>query len=171
LSIAATLSLNARLAVALHLFAGYCHCRGLNYPDIDQYIEHMWGFITLSLPEGGGGFDAWEKSRPELVDSGMGWNLLERVADHLAERRVNEAEFHSALMNCTEVLYGSLFGVAEDAASRNYVSKLADAATQVGAAWPDLATFESSKWAVRTWGNPLTVVEMARWRDADKNHS
>ncbi|VTS06825.1 unnamed protein product [Tuwongella immobilis] len=39
------LSQRARLAVALHLFRGYCDRRSLHHPEIDRYLGHLWEFV------------------------------------------------------------------------------------------------------------------------------
>jgi hypothetical protein len=162
----ASLSLTARLGVALHLFAGYCRRRGLDHPAIGRYIEHMWAFTVV--PGGGVDLDQWESGRPDLVDAGLGYELPEGFADHLAERGVAEPEFRSALMHCTEVLYSSLWGAADNAGSLREVAGLAAIALQAGVAWPDLSAFAASPWLGGGWSGPLTAEELARWRNADK---
>jgi hypothetical protein len=164
----ASLSLTARLGVALHLFAGYCCRRGLDHPEIGRYIEHMWAFAAL--PGGGVGFEEWEWGRPDLVDAGLGYDWPADFAAYLAEQGMAEAEFRAALMHCTEVLYSSLWAAADDAGSLRDVAGLAAIALQAGAAWPDLSPFAASQWAGGGWAGRLTPEELARWRAADKRH-
>jgi hypothetical protein len=154
------------LGVALHLFAGYCRCRRLEHPEIGRYIEHMWAFIAL--PGGGVGFGEWDSSQPDLVAAGLGFECPEYLADLLARQGVAEPEFVAALMHCTEVLYGSLFGAADNAGSLRDVAALADIALAAGAAWPDLSAFAASPWAGGGWGRRLSTEELARWQSAER---
>jgi hypothetical protein len=162
--------LTARLGVALHLFAGYCRCRGLDHSEIGRYIEYMWAFVAL--PGGGVGFDEWEFSRPDLVDAGLGYDDWPAgLSEHLAHQGVAEAEFRAALMHCTEVLYSSLWAAADNAGSLRDVAGLADIALPAGAAWPDLSAFAASPWVGGGWGGRLSAEELARWRAADQRHA
>jgi hypothetical protein len=165
----AALSLTARLGVALHLFAGYCRCRGVDHPEVGRYAEHMWAFVAL--PGGGVGFDEWQAATPALVDAGLGYEWPAGFVAHLAARGVAESEFRSALMHCTEVLYGSLFGAADDAGSLRDLAGLAAIALSAGGAWPDLSVFATSPWVGGGWGGRLAADELARWRAAGQRHA
>lgn len=129
----------------------------------------MWAFAAL--PGGGVGFEEWEWGRPDLVNTGLGWEWPEGFAGYLAARGVAESEFRCALMHCTEVLYSSLWGAADDAGSLRDVAELATIALQVGAAWPDLSVFATSPWVGGGWGGWPTAEELARWRTANKRHA
>lgn len=158
------LSLSARVGVALHLFANYCRCRGIDHFEVGRYIEHMWGF--LALPGAGVGFEEWEADTPDLVDVGLGDELPDGLATYLAERVVSESEFRTALMHCTEILYGSMFAAADNAGSLRDLTSLAAIVVPAGAAWPDLSVFASSLWDRGGWGGKLTANELAAWRAA-----
>ena len=164
LSEVVSLSLTARLGVALHLFAGYCRRRGLEHPELARYIEHMWGFAAL--PGGGVGFDEWEFGRPALVNTGLGYDYPEGFEAYLATTGVSQPEFRAALMHTTEVLYGSLWGAADNSGSLRDVEALADIALVSGAAWPDLSAFADSRWVGGGWGGRLSPQQLARWRSA-----
>jgi hypothetical protein len=164
LSEVAFLSLTARLAVALHLLAGYCRRRGIDHPELDRYIEHMWGFAAL--PGGGEGFEEWEFSHPALVDAGLGYEYPEGFEACLAASGVSGPEFRAALMHTTEVLYGSLWAAADNAGSLRDVKGLAAIALAAGAAWPDLSAFAESRWVGGGWGGRLSPEQVARWRSA-----
>lgn len=155
--------------MALHMFEGFCRCRGLDHPEIGRYIEHMWAFAAL--PGGGVGFDEWEFGSPDLVDAGLGHEWPAGLSEQLAHKGVAEAEFRAALMHCTEFLYSSLWGAADNAGSLREVAGLADIALGAGAAWPDLSAFTASQWAGSEWGGRLSAEEMARWRAADQRHA
>lgn len=165
----ASLSLTARLGVALHLFAGYCRSRGVDHPEVGRYVKYMWEFIAL--PGGGTGFDEWHSAAPDLVDTGLGYEWPEGFAGHLAERAVAESEFRAALMHCTEVLYSSLFGAADNSGSLRDVAGLAAIALSARVAWPDLSAFAASQWDRGGWGRRLTADELSRWRAAGRWHA
>jgi hypothetical protein len=164
LSEVALLSLTARLGVALHLFDGYCRCRGLHHPELVRYIEHMWGFA--SLPGGGDGFEDWEFGHPALVDTGLGYEYPEGFETYLAATVVSEPEFRMALMHTTEVLYGSLWAAADNAGSLRDVKGLASIALAAGAVWPDLSAFAEDRWLGGGWGGRLNPEQLAQWRSA-----
>jgi hypothetical protein len=169
LSEVATLSLIARLGVALHLFAGYCRCRGIDHPEVGRFVEHMWAFAAL--PGGGEGFEDWLLDRPDLAESGLGYEWPSGFAEYLRSHGVAEEEFRSALMHCTEVLYGSLYTAADDAGSLRDVAALGAIALRAGAAWPDLSPFAASLWVGGGWGGRLSTEELAPWRAAGQRHA
>jgi hypothetical protein len=144
LSEVAALSLTARLAVALHLFAGYCRRRGLDHPELAQYIEHMWGFAA-AWQGGGEGFDEWYFGRPDLAEAGLGYEYPEGFETYLATTGVSEQEFRAALMHTTEIVYSSLFSVADNAGSLQDLEGLAGIALAAGAVWPDLSAFAGAR--------------------------
>jgi hypothetical protein len=113
------LSLSARIAIALHLFRGYCNRRGLNHPDIDRFVEHLWEFIAL--PPGGVGFDHWVKREPPLTFVGLGDGLSPEFDSVIRAAGVSAAEFRQALSCTTEVLYSTMYGAADEAGSRQYI--------------------------------------------------
>ena len=164
LSEVAELSLTARVCVALHLFTGYCRCRGLDHPEVARYLEHMWGFAAL--PGGGQGFEEWEFSHPALVDVGLGCEYPDGFEAYLATKGVPASEFRAALMHATEALYGSLWGAADDAGSLRDVRELAGIALAAGSAWPDLSAFAESRWVGDGWGSRLSREQLARWQSA-----
>ncbi|HVK19210.1 MAG TPA: hypothetical protein VM533_19915 [Fimbriiglobus sp.] len=150
------------MAVALHLFEGYCKSRGLDHPEITAYVDYLWRFIGLSRPEA---FESWEAEQPPLVGVGLGDEFPAGVEDHLRVHGVPEAEFRWVLENTTEVLFGSMYGAADDKGSRLHLAALADLVAPFGVPWPDIRRFVASRWTDRGgWGEVLSVDELARWR-------
>jgi hypothetical protein len=161
------LSLSARIAIALHLFRGYCNRRGLDHLEIDRFVEHLWDFITL--PAGGGGFGDWKKREPPLTYVGLGDDLPPEFDSVLGAASVSAAEFRQVLTCTTEVLYSTMHGAADEKGSRQYLSELASVAESVGAEWPDMSCFSESKWSdCHGWGNRPSEQELAVWRRAGR---
>ncbi|MBI1915264.1 MAG: hypothetical protein HYS12_11075 [Planctomycetes bacterium] len=158
----ASLSLPARLAVALHLFTGYCRHWGLDHPELSSFVEHLWAYMQVR----GDTFEAWYSRRPPLVEAGMGWDYPDGFKDYLASRGVPEAEFHRVLWATTEILYFSLFGAADDTGSLSLLNELASVATARGVRWPNLAPFASSLWVGGGGGQCLSDEELSQWRAA-----
>src|SRR4051794_7546304 len=100
----AALSLRARLALALRVFADYCDRRGLVHPEIAAYLGHMWR--SLAVGNAGEGFDEWVSGETPLVPAGLGDEYPPGFEEVLTARGVSESEFRQALRCTTEVLYG-----------------------------------------------------------------
>jgi hypothetical protein len=150
------------LALALHLFRGYCKRRGVEHPDVDRYVDYLWEFIGFDDPEA---FGRWVKKEPPLVAAGLGCEFRTAFKQVLAAAGVSEKEFQQALMSCTEVLYTSMYGACDDEGSKRYLSELADIAVPLGVKWADIRRFAASRWEdEHGWGKPLTPQELAQWR-------
>jgi hypothetical protein len=159
------LSLSARIAIALHLFRAYCSRRGLNHPEIDRFLEHLWDF--LALPVGGGGFELWRRREPPLTHVGLGDDFPPDFDPVLKVAGVSATEFRHALACTTEVLYSSMYGAADEKGSWNFLSQLANVAESVGAKWPDINCFADSNWSDgHGWGQRLSAQELVDWRNA-----
>jgi hypothetical protein len=161
------LSLSARIAIALHLFRGYCNRRGLDHPEIDRFVEHLWEFIAL--PIGGGGFEPWRKREPPLTHVGLGDDYPPGFEAVLRVAGVSAAEFRQVLACTTEVLYSSMYAAADEEGSRQYLSELAAVAESVGVEWPDMNCFAGSKWSDgHGWGQRPSERELAEWKSAGR---
>jgi hypothetical protein len=161
------LSLSARIAIALHLFRGYCNRRGLNHPEVDRFAEHLWEFIAL--PPGGGGFEPWRMREPPLTYTGLGDDFPPDFETVLTSAGVSAAEFRRVLSCTTEVLYSTMYGAADEKGSRQYLSELAGVAESVGAEWPDMSCFSESKWSDgHGWGKRPSEQDLAEWLRAGR---
>lgn len=159
------LSLQARLAIALCLFAGYCQRRGLVHPEVTAYLDYLWRFIGLS--DSPGEFDQWEADRPDLVEVGLGYEYPLGFEALLEAVKVPEREFRKAVCWTTEVLYSSMYAATDELGSRRYVGRLAELAASFGVEFPSIQPFEKSRWSDRHgWGARLSSEELAAWRAA-----
>ncbi len=157
------LSLRARLAIALRLFAGYCEGRGLRHPEVAAYLDYLWWFVGLSGSTEA--FGEWSGAEVPLVGAGLGYEYPPGFEAFLAARGVPETEFRRAVCAATEVLYGSLYGAADEPGSRRFVGELAALVAPHGVPFPDLAPFAGSRWADgHGWGRLVGPEELASWR-------
>ena len=159
----AALSLRARLAIALRLFAGYCERRRVDHPAVGAYLDYFWWFVGMDGSTEA--FGKWSAAEPPLVGAGLGWEWPEGFADHLAARGVPEPEFRRAVCSASEVLYGSLYGACDEPGSRRFVGELAALVHPHGVPFPDLRPFDGSGWADgHGWGRLVGPQELAAWR-------
>jgi len=157
------LSLRARLAIALRLFAGYCEHRGLEHPEITAYLDYLWRFIAL----GGSAeaFGEWEASQPALIETGLGYEYPAGFEEFLAACEVPEREFRRAVGLTTEVLYTSMYAAADEPGSRRFLGELANLAGAFGVGFPDTRHFAESRWSDgHGWGSRPSPEEVAAWR-------
>jgi hypothetical protein len=159
------LSLRARLAIALRLFAGYCERRGLAHPEVVAYLEYLWRFINLpGTPEA---FRQWEADQPPLIQTGLGWEYPPGFGALLTTRGVPEREFRQAVRCTTEVLYGSLYGAADELGSRRFVGELAALVGPLGVSVPDIQPYTASRWSDgHGWGATPSTETLVTWRGA-----
>ena len=157
------LSLRARLAIALRLFAGYCERRELDHPEVVAYLDYLWRFVGV----GGSteAFGQWTADEPPLVGTGLGWEYPPGFEAFLAARGVPNQEFRQAVCCTTEVLYGSIYAAADELGSRCHVSQLATLVNPLGVAIPDTRPFLKSRWNDgHGWGSIPSAEELAAWR-------
>lgn len=164
------LSLSARIAIALHLFRGYCKRRGLNHPETDRFVEHLWEFIAL--PVDGSGFKAWVKREPPLTHTGLGCGFPTGFESVLKAAGVSAEEFRQVLECITGVLYSSMYAAADEEGSRRYLLELASVAEAAGVEWPDMNCFAGSNWSdSHGWGQRPSAQDLAEWRRAGRGSS
>ncbi len=149
----------------MRLFAGFCERRGLDHPEVAAYLDYLWRFIALSGSTEA--FGRWAEEEPPLVGSGLGWEYPPGFESFLAARGAAEGEFRRALCCTTEVLFGSLYGAADESGSRRFVGELAGLVEPLGVSFPDTRQFARSRWADGWgWGSDLSAEELAAWRCA-----
>lgn len=157
------LSLRARLALALRLFAGYCELRGLHHPEVAAYLDYLWRFI--GMPGSSEAFGRWTADEPPLVGAGLGWEYPPGFVGLLADCGVPEREFRRVLGYTTEILFGSLYGAADEAGSRRFLTELANVVAPLGVRFPDTEPFAGSRWSDGGgWGAVPSVEELGVWR-------
>jgi hypothetical protein len=158
------LSLVARIAVALHLFSDYCKRRGLSNLEIDRFIDHLWRFLTVPVSED---FRTWAASEPPLTNTALGFEFPPEFEAFLVDRNVPPNEFRSILANTAEVLYTCMYGAADEPGSRIHLLRLASEVELWGVKMRNLDAVSSSRWADGNGrGEPLSIEDVAKWRDS-----
>ncbi|WP_422927253.1 hypothetical protein [Singulisphaera sp. PoT] len=164
------LSLRARLAVALRIFATYCDERSLSHPDIDRYLDYLWEFIGQY---GGSGSPScrWIKEEPSLIQAGLGYSYQDEFEAALREAEVSITTFRKVLVSTTKVLYSSLYGAADEKKSSHYMQKLELHVGSMGVPLVDTRIFNASRWSDNNgWGNVPSGEELATWRGLFLRH-
>src|SRR5262249_4689743 len=145
----------------------YCHRRGLDHPEIDRFVNHLWEF--MALPADGGGFDPWEKRQPALMGVGLGDDFPPGFDSVLKSAGESGAEFRQVLESATEVLYSSMYAATDEEGSRRYLFWLGSVAESVGVVWPDMRCFSGSKWSdCHGWGKRPSEQEIVEWKSAGR---
>ncbi len=159
------LSLQARLAIALWLFARYCEKPGLEHPEITAFSDYLWEF--LALPSSAEALNDWASRCPPLVGNGLGEQLPSGFEAFVTGQGVSISKFQQAVTCTTEILYGSMYAAANDWESRRYFDSLAEMAVASGVPFPDMQPFSGSLWSEgHGWGARLSPEELAAWRVA-----
>lgn len=156
------LSLNARLAVALHCFENYCRVHGLRSSAIDAFLDYMWEHPCIASPNE---FTAWERARIPLVSVGLGDPFPPDVEQVLQQAGVSPKEFRELLENTVEIVFGSFYGAADDQGSIRHLEAVLSIATASAIVPPSAAMFAQSLFADRHgWGQQLSRPLRDAWR-------
>ena len=160
LDICKSLSLTARLGIALRLFEKYCNDTEINDDSIDEFLDYLWKWPFVS--NGEIDFSDWEKRRPWLVDIGLGEPLGDSLSS-LNYANIKESSFRVVVSSVVEILWGSFWGEAEDELSLNCLSELIQATNPNSL--PAVTPFKISKFKDNNgWGNSLTNEDVDFWR-------
>ena len=156
------LSLCARLAIVLRLFAGYCEKRQLKHPEIEIYLEYLWWFVGMIQESSE--FDRWCEAQPIILETGLGYEYPSGFERHLASQNIPEPEFRHLICYTTEILYGSLFSACDEPGSRSYLTQIAIIVEKYGVTFPCITPYECSLWEPSGWGTSPTAAELPDWR-------
>lgn len=154
-----SLSLTARVALALLIFERFCSERLLRSAHVEEFLTHLWQWPQITGPDQ---FTPWEAARPALVNYGLGDELPEIVAQEIALAGVPEKQFRTLVSGVVEILWGSFWGAASDKLS---FESLRTVVVQVESALlPSLTPFRCSRFSDRNgWGVMLSAEEYASW--------
>jgi hypothetical protein len=158
----AALSLTARLAVALHCFAGYCRARAIDHPAVGAFLDHLWAFPAISGYEE---FRPWEKNHPSLIHVALGDEYPRWFREFLESTGIPADEFRELIGNVVEIIFGSFYGAADNRGSLKCLRKVVSIVRKHGITAPPRKRFANSRFRDGCgWGIPLTMLERDKWR-------
>ena len=161
---ASSLSLVARLGVALCCFERYCRSVGLETKSIQDFLSYMWEWPLMMAP---GWFEDWEATRTSLVDFGLGEALPGDVEPALRDRGLDPVEFRSLVEATVEVIWGSFYAASDDLGSLKDLAQVISICERRGIQPPTLAVFAESRFKDgHGWGDRISKDQRDRWRAA-----
>jgi hypothetical protein len=154
------LSINARLAAALHALTQVVRRTGLAHADVTALIDHVWSWPCV----GPDTFDAWYAFEfPALPAPGD--ELASDLQQECRRVGVDPADLRQLLEHTAEIVYHGLFSVADNAESLAHLTMVEAIASRYGAALPPAALFAESPWSAHHgWGSKLLPTDVDRWR-------
>ena len=160
-----TLSLTARLAIALHCFRDYCRKLGLQHVEIERLLDDLWEFPVDNVRER---WDEWEHGHPVLLYVGLGDAWPEGFEEFLRSNNVDPDDFRPLITGVVEVVFSSFYAAADDKESMEHLRNVLTIVTAVGVEPRPLERFASSRFADgHGWGKPLTITERDEWRGTE----
>jgi hypothetical protein len=154
------LSMNARLAAALLISTRWLERVGIHDSELDALVEHLWAWLTVTPDT----FDAWYESEPALVLVGLGGELPDRLTANCTAHGIEPERLAALLRGLTEIVYGSLFGAADDEGSLAELGTVAAVVGQHGLALPPSGLFADSP--ISEGRARMDPARVHRWRHA-----
>lgn len=160
---AKSLSLIARLAVALHCFEGCCNAWGLESPLIREFLDYMWEWpvkMTAAC------FGEWESKSAALVEFGLGGEIPGELKGLPENAGVTKDLFGHLTQNTVEIIWGSFYGASDNEGSLEELASVMAVASACGFTPPALEEFGESRFKDKHgWGCVLTREQRDRWRN------
>lgn len=154
------LSLTARMAIALLVFERFCKERQLEGRLLVEFSDHLWKWPLIDGPDQ---FDPWEKSRPELVNFGLGDEASNELASVLESASLEESEFRQIVEGVVEILWASFWGAAEDELSIQALQTVIKRSNM--SHLPSLTPFKFSRFSDGNgWGEKISLQDCEFWR-------
>ncbi|MFO6423543.1 hypothetical protein [Motilimonas sp. KMU-193] len=155
-----SLSLTARVCIALKIFERFCQQQSLHHSTITEFCDYLWQWPLIDDPEQ---FEPWESSRPYLVNFALGDASHAEMDTLLSQANISEHTFREIVGGIAQILWGSFWGACEDEASLNCLHQviLHSSVTDL----PNLTPFRFSKFCDNSgWGFKLTPEDVTYWR-------
>lgn len=151
------LSINARSAVALLVCEEYFRKYEMEDRLTRDFLEHLWEWPVVK------DFEAWEKSRPSLVNYGLGEDASPELLKIVSGAGLDERKIREIISNTVEVLWGSFWGAAEDNQSFKALIGCIESSGLVKL--PVLTPFKFSTFSDGDgWGIAITTQDRDYWR-------
>jgi hypothetical protein len=155
------LSINARLAAALHAFTQVVRRTGLAHADVTALIDHLWSWPCI----GPDGFAAWYAFDSPTLLMAPDDELTSDLEQECRRVGVDPADLRQLLEHTAEIVYGRLFSRPDDAGSLAHLATVETTALRYGVTLPPAALFADSPWSARHgWGQPMSPTDVDRWR-------
>lgn len=158
-SVYRSLSLKARLAVALVCFERFCAKAGLHHPELTVFFEHMWALPSADS------FPAWDSHKDGLVGVGLGDPFSPAIISLLDVSGVPQHTLRELLMHTVEIVFGSAYGQSDDTGSLQDLEAVLRITSGAGVVPPPAQSFSSSLFSEREgWGAPVSPQTATAWR-------
>ena len=159
-----SLSLTARLAVALRCFASYCDLKDLHHPSIGALLNDLWEVPVIDSQR----WDDWENNHPPRVQTALGDDWPEHFEEFLVQHGTNPEQLRSLISAVVEIVFSSFYGAADDELAHRYVSKVLQIVGPLNVNPPPPSLFVESQFRDRGgWGRPISLAERDSWRFAE----
>lgn len=163
------LSLTARMAIALLTFEIFCKENDLQIDQIKEFSDYLWQWPLIDGPDQ---FEPWQKSRPELVNYGLGDEASNELLNELELRGLCEHRFRNIVGSLVGILWSSFWGVSEDEFSLKNLRNVISSCKIEPLPLPVLTPFRFSLFSDEGgWGKKLTMEDRDFWRSCmNKQH-
>lgn len=105
-----SISLQARLAIALRCFEDYCDTLGLHHPEVTKMFDYFWGYFTVGTAAGMNWL-AWTRSEPKITRVGEASSVgLDDFKALLLSKGVDQEEFRALVFNTENTLFHIFYG-------------------------------------------------------------
>lgn len=159
---ASDLSFTAQSSIALNIVERYFKKIGFKHPQVDEFFAHLWEFPIIGNSEK---FSSWEARRGDLVDFGLTDDLPDDLEECLAHLPINEEELFKIVEAPVEILWGNFFNEPNKETSLGYLKSSLELAEREGLIFPNIATYQQSKWIDQNgWGKSVDAETRDCWR-------
>jgi hypothetical protein len=132
-----SLSLKARLAVALYCVERFCEATGLQHPKLASFLNHMWELPSCTS------FPNWDSRKDDLVLAGLGDSIPADIVSVLSSVDVPEQSFRQLVENVVEIAYGSAYGRSDHEGSLRHLDEVFRIVALAGITPPPAEPFAS----------------------------
>jgi hypothetical protein len=153
------ISFRARQVVAAICLDRFCTKYGVSHPSFSQFIEHLWGFATVSGP---GAFVEWDRGFGKLEVTGLGDPIPDKSLAGVPGSIRHDLEI--LVESASEIVMCDAYGAATDA-SNVHLRAIFDVLRRHRVSIPDLAPFAASPaQEMNGWGAPVSREVLDQWR-------
>lgn len=159
-----SLSLEARLAIALRCFEDYCEVVELHHPEVTKMFHYLWGYFTAG--RGGMEWKSWEQSAPTIARFDPAYP--EDFTDLLLSKGTQLEEFQDLLYNTENTLFHTFYGGVDDYVnemSLKRLSRVLEIVRSKGIEPINLPVFPGHHYSEDELGGGLSNAQLEIWRN------